>query len=297
MDEISASDLRDIITREDDFGHEMRVGSVLRSCSAAVIQHGGTYTDSISDKPRQFDYRCWVSARSSRLALAIECKNIDPTSPLVVCGTSRHGDEAFHDLIESRQGRFDDGGIIHVGLSSVTRRVITNNMFYPRDEFVGKALLRAQMDRQTASRSGESEIYDRWAQALSSAVELGTSATLLAKHLSVTSVFSAVLPMVVVPNGMLWRAIYDNHGALISEPTEVDECAFFVGREIVVAGPKGKPWFQKFTFSHVHFLTVDGLKSFLSKMVSDTAAWGSLFVDVAEAVRVSAAYPRDPSNA
>ena len=167
-------------------------------------------------------------------------------------------------------------------------------MFYPKDEFVGKSLLRRNLEKGTVSRSGESEIYDRWSQALSSGVELAKSATKLAKHLSVENVFSAVLPMLVLPNDTLWRRTYDNAGALTCEPNRIDSCAFFVGREIEVAGPRGKPWFQTFTFSHVHFLTLDGLRSFLSKMISDITAWQQLFVT--GAAKVSAAYPRDPAN-
>lgn len=295
MDEISPADIRDVVMREDDFGHEMRVGSVLRSFPSVIIEHGGTYTDPVTRKPRQFDYRCWLTKQQARLALGVECKNVNSTTPLVVCGAPRFANQAVHDLIESRQGRFDDGDRIQVGLSSVTRRVSTNNKFYRTDDFVGKSLLRLQMDKRTASRSGESEVYERWTQALSSAVELAKSATKLAKHLSMTSVLSAVLPMVVVPNGALWRAVYDNTGRIASDPNPIDQCEFFIGREIEVAGPKGNPWFETFTFSHVHFVTVDGLNSFLATMIPDGPAWRNLFVDVADTIRVSAAYPRDPA--
>jgi hypothetical protein len=295
MDDVSQRDIRDVITREDDFGHEMRVGSVLRSCSTMVLEHGGTYTDPVSDKPRQFDYRSWLTFGGTRLALAIECKNINPATPVVICGAPRAATEAFHDLIESRQGSFDDGDMVQVGLSSVTRRMSRDNRFYPAGQFVGKSLVRIQAEKKTISRSGESELYDRWAQAVSSAIELGTSAKFVARHLRLGNVFSAVLPIVVVPNNALWRAFYDDTGTLNSEPERVDECTFFIGREIEIA-ESGKPWFQTFTFSHVHFLTLTGLKSFLSTMVSDKTAWRCLFVDPTEAIKVSAGYPRDPAN-
>jgi hypothetical protein len=296
MSEISPAEIREVVTREDDFGHEMRVGEVLRCCSNAVLEHGGTYTDPISEKPRQFDYRCWVTFQRTRLVLSVECKNITPDFPLVVCGARRSENDAFHDLIESRQGRFDEGNLIHTGLSSVTRRVSADNIFYPKNEFVGKSLLRIQLDKMTTSRSGESEIYDRWAQSLSSAVEMSASATSAAKHLSETSVFTAVLPFVVIPDGTLWRAVYDNTGRIIADPARVEECAYFVGREIEAAGPKGIPWFQTFTFSHVHFVTLSGLQKFLSTAISGTPAWSNIFVERDKTVRVSAAYPRDPAN-
>jgi len=296
MNEISSSSIRDAISKEDDFGHEMRVGNVLRSCSGAVVEHGGTYTDSVTEKPRQFDYRAWLKKQQKRLSLAVECKNLSPTTPLVVCGTSRNENEAFHDLIESRQGTFSEDSLIKYGLSSVTWRVKSANTFYSKGEFVGKSLLRVQADK-TTTRSGESEIYDKWAQALSSAVELATAATSLAKHLSTASVFSAVLPVVVIPNGILWKVTYDLDGTMVSDPECVDECAFFVGREIDIGGPKGTPFFQKFTFSHVHFFTLEGLDSFLSAMVRDDNTWDKLFAQTNNAAKISAAYPADPAKA
>jgi hypothetical protein len=293
---MSPSDIAEVMADEDDFGHEMRVGSVLRSCPQAVLEHGGTYTDPVSHKPRQFDYRCWLSRQQARLVLATECKNISTKVPLVICGAARSENEAFHDLIESRQGVFNDGGIVYTGLSSVTRRAHTNDVLYPKDEFVGKSLLRIQMDKRTISRSGESEMYERWAQALSSGIELGIAATSLAKHLPASSILSAILPVVVVPDGTLWRGIYTENGALSRPPEPVEQSAFFVGREVEVAGPKGEPWYQTFTFSHIHFFTLTGLTRFLSRIVSDADAWRAVFVDTAQTTRVSAAYPRDPAR-
>src|SRR5713101_7395856 len=107
--QLSPSDIRNVVAKEDDFGHEMRVGHVVRSVPAIAVQHGGTYTDPVSGKPRQFDYRCTLRKGAARLSLAVECKNLSPSSPLVVCGIKRREDEAFHDLIESRIGTFRGG--------------------------------------------------------------------------------------------------------------------------------------------------------------------------------------------
>jgi hypothetical protein len=279
----------------DDFGHEVAVGGILRSYDSAIVEHGGTYVDSVTTKPRQFDYRCWIQKGGARLVLAVECKNIDPRNPMIVCGTTRYSNESIHDLIESRQGRFEERNLIQVGLSSVTWRVKTNNEFYPTTEFVGKSLLRFQSDKKATSRAGESEIYDRWTQALSSAVELAKSATKVAKHLSMRSVLTAIVPVVVVPNKALRTKMYDSNGTMIADPDSVDQCAFFIDREIEVLGPRGKPWFQTFTFSHVHFFTVDGFRSFLDEMVLADATWKKLF-NITDAVKRSAAYPHDPAS-
>jgi hypothetical protein len=293
---LSPAELREVLEKEDDFGHELRVGRVLRSHSSAAIQHGGTYTDPVTAKPRQFDYRFWFAKKNERLSLAVECKNISAIAPLIISGTTRSHNESFHDLVESRQGTFNEGGFTFSGLSSLTWRVKVANAFYPEGQFVGKSLLRIQADKKTSTRSGESEIYDKWAQALSSAVELASSATALAKHLSAERTLSAVLPVIVVPNEMLWRAVYDSNGAMRSDPERIEDCTFFVGREIEIGGEKGTPFYQKFIFSHVHFFTVQGLQHFLVDISSDANSWGSLFAGTNSTVRVSGAYDSDPAD-
>jgi hypothetical protein len=273
----SPSDIRNVVTKEDDFGHEMRVGHVIRSCPAIQVQHGGTYTDSVTQKPRQFDYRCSLRQERAKLSLAVECKNLSPSVPLVVCGTTRREDEAFHDLIESRNGTFKRGSATLVGLSSVTRRARREDAFYPPNSFVGKSLVRIQTDRNPMVRTQDSDVYDKWAQALSSAVELAESACNSAENLSHTAFFTAVLPAVVVPDDLLWRLVYDENGSVSADPAQVNECELFVGRKIEVGGAEGTPLFHVFTFSHVHFFTLSGFGSFLSRMALNQHAWAKLF--------------------
>jgi hypothetical protein len=278
---ISPSDILRVVTKEDDFGHEMRVGHVIRSCPAIQLQHGGTYTDAVTQKPRQFDYRCWLRKEAATLSLAVECKNLNHVVPLVICGTARREDEAFHDVIESRQGTVKRRTATIVGSSSVTRRATLENSFYPPRSFVGKSLVRIQTDKQPMVRSQDSDVYDKWAQALSSAVELAQSACDSAKRLTVHRSFTAVVPAVVVPDDLLWRVYYDDNGGISSDPARVNECELYVGREIEVGGAKGTPLFHQFTFSHVHFFTLTGFGSFLSKMAVNEHAWANLFTDKA----------------
>lgn len=273
------SDIRSVITREDDFGHEMRVGAAIRSCPAIQMQHGGTYTDSITQKPRQFDYRCWLRKEAASVSLAVECKNLSPRVPLIVCGTGRRDNEAFHDLIESRNGRFTRRSAIIVGSSSVTRRAAGADAFYSPKSFVGKSLVRIQTDKKPMARAQDSDVYDKWAQALSSAVGLAESACHSAKASSVARFFTAVLPVVVVPDELLWRVVYDDSGGVSTDPAQVNECELFVGREIEVGGEKRTPLFHQFTFSHVHFFTLAAFASFLSKMALNEHAWTRLFPD------------------
>jgi hypothetical protein len=53
---ITLSDVRKVVTDEDDFGHEMRVSGLLQITPAIEFEHGGTYKDDVTGKPRQFDF-------------------------------------------------------------------------------------------------------------------------------------------------------------------------------------------------------------------------------------------------
>src|SRR5207237_448586 len=145
------------------------------------FEHGGTYKDEVTGKPRQFDFRCSLRKKSTLLSLAVECKNLSVEAPLVISGTWRRKEEAFHDLIESRTGRFEIGPNTTIGLSSITRRSEREESFYPPKKFVGKSLLRVKTSKNILTAVPDTDIYDRWAQALASAIDLARNACGLSK--------------------------------------------------------------------------------------------------------------------
>jgi hypothetical protein len=83
-----------------------------------------------------------------------------------------------------------------------------------------------------------------------------------------------VLPVVVVPDGTLWRAEYDHNGSLLGEPSKAEECEFYVGREVPCKSRPGD-WSSSFTFSHLHFLTLRGFAKFLLRIQKETD-WSDL---------------------
>lgn len=88
------------------------------------------------------------------------------------------------------------------------------------------------------------------------------------------SIETVVLPVTVVPSGTLWVREYDHEGERRGPSSKSDETSPYVGRKnrtgIV-------PDFHGVTISHVHFLTLEGLKSFLSRMAKNTGIWQSSF--------------------
>jgi hypothetical protein len=273
---IAAQDIRNVIESVDDFGHELRVRRVLRGHRDGTLHHGGTYIDPVTGKPRQFDLR-WHLFQEEGVAinLAIECKNISSDVPIVISGLERRPNESFHYLVESRAGgNFLLGktpSYYNVHAMGVVRRTSELSGIYPADSFVGKNILR--IERSEAGRAPNTttryaaakdrEIYDRWSQALASAKDLLLESRYYAHKYQLKHVFTAVLPVVVLPDHALWFAEYDENGVLKGEPSETNQCEFFVGRELDV--PPEFPDFatEVFKFSHIHFFTLSGFAQFL----------------------------------
>ena len=244
----------------------MRVGHILTSATypqpnfdqilVCTLEHGGTYDDPITGKPRQFDYRCRIARqRFQNLLLAVECKNLNPSSPLVVCGRPRTYHESYHHIIMCRQNE-----PFHL------KKVEGKSSLYEPERFVGKSLLRLKGEGKKLCAATDTDIYERWSQALASSVGLANRAG------SYPDWCFFVMPLVVVPDGLLWAVDYNEEGKVSGDPTLVDECDYYVDRKITlgVAVP--------FVVTHIHFVTLKGLSKMLSDYVSaQTWKWDKLF--------------------
>ena len=99
---ITANDLTDFVANNSDFDFEMRVLEKLRSLNFAC-EYSGTYQDPVTDKVRQFDIRARKMQGVCTLAVAVECKNLRPTNPLLLSAVPRTATEAAHDLLLVRR--------------------------------------------------------------------------------------------------------------------------------------------------------------------------------------------------
>lgn len=272
MTPISASEIQEVVLKEDDFGHEMRVGGILKNFQApqsafikarlSRLDHGGTYVDPATSKTRQFDYRCRISKGIEGLhniLLAVECKNLNPDLPLVVCGRERTDKEAYHLVI----ARDDENR--HVSIAKVAGK----SSLYEPSGFVGKSLLRLKFKDKKLCSDGDSEIYDKWSQALASCRDLAIE---FANANSTAEIKGSafLMPIVVVPNNSLWTASYDNGGSIQDTPKQVDLCDFYVEHKLAANFP--------FVLTHIHFATLKGLSKMLNEYADgDFYKWDKMF--------------------
>jgi len=269
---ITPNEIREIIATEDDFGHEMRVGRVLRGYLGSQTLQGGTYADPISGKARQFDFRWRYQSGEFGLALAVECKNVNPDSPVLISGRKRTESEAFHELVESRKGgRFRTNKrdiFLDVSAARAIRRISGNRSVYSPEAFVGKSLIQLKKKEGKYSRTRDTEIYEKWSQALASAVDLVAEAGRNATVGTNQHVFAFVIPVVVLPDDTLWKVEYDINGKIIEDPQPAKEVEFFVGHKARASGEPGDSS-DPYVYSHLHFVTFTGFASLLLRITRD----------------------------
>src|SRR5689334_16242749 len=95
---ILTSDLEEYLQARDDFALEMHVYKLARDLRFSV-SHGGTYNDPVTRKARQYDIRAIAQNGEHCVALAIECKSLKPSYPLLISQIPRTERESYHCII------------------------------------------------------------------------------------------------------------------------------------------------------------------------------------------------------
>jgi hypothetical protein len=144
-------------------------------------------------------------------------------------------------------------------------RVKGHESLYPPQSPVGKSPVQVSRDSHGEFKATDRDFYDKWAQALSSASGLFERA---AHHVTLVSYqaecHSLIVPVLVVPDEMLWQVDYDDDGRRRVDPHRTDRCSYFVNRKYVRAC---RPSPEELTISHIEFVTFRGLGSLLSSLM------------------------------
>lgn len=275
---IVAPDLIEYLDEHSDFSFEIETLRALIKLGF-TCEHGGTYEDPATQKPREYDIRATCQIEEKLLRLAVECKNIRPNFPLLISCLPRRPEEAFHELsisvkprteIQTEFGttqRLTPTNLARISHAQIHRLENTDSL-YPAGKSVGKSCDQVGRSNNGAEIiSGDSSIYDKWSQALSSVHDLISLIFSDGERIGKQAA-SLVFPLVVVPNNRLWCVKYDVDGNRISDPELVNRCSFFVNRKYFYQLSSGK---KKFVISHLEFVTSDGLLEFVNYLCSKDA--------------------------
>jgi hypothetical protein len=111
----------------------------------------------------------------------------------------------------------------------------------------------------------DAEGYEKWSQALASAVELvNVAATSPAE--SSESIFGFVMPVLLVNSGTLWVVDYDEGGQR-STPAPADEAVLFVDRQHELVSRQRKVAYR---LGHLHIYTRTAFTNMLQNFSSPT---------------------------
>lgn len=271
---ITADDLAEYVATRDDFNLELYVYRTARELGLSAT-HGGTYEDPITNKPRQYDVR--ASGRIGnqfRIALAIECKSLRPSYPLLVSRIPRSEKESFHEVIVARQPGRSRYGLIDAFSSSIAFPYRGLESIYTPGEQVGKSTAQVGRNERGELTSGDSEVFDKWSQALSSAADLINQARDAHDEFGVEIFFSCVLPVLVIADETLWVADYSEMGALVQGPIQVAQTTVFVDRKY------SDKLATTCTLSHLHIYTRSQVRDLLTAVAGPGPMWQEIFRDI-----------------
>jgi hypothetical protein len=270
-DPIGLTDLQDYLEDYSDFSFEIKVLKLLVD-AGFVCEHGGSYEDPVTKKTREFDIRAVKCFDKRFLRFAVECKNLRENFPLLVSCVPRTSDEAFHEICFSVNPDICPLEEISQFASRAMRRRSKNirsagdNTIYMKHKPVGKSC--AQVGRKMHNdeiEATDSQVYEKWSQALSSADDLIYLACTDGEDRTGDLAISLVFPLLVIPNERLWVTLYDFDGNRIKEPHKVNHCSYFVNRSYYHGNLSG----DELTISHLEFVTIDGLIEFIEDLTGD----------------------------
>lgn len=258
MAALTDADIVRYLSTRDDFDLEL---FAYRSLGDRGIpaRHGGSYIDSVTGKTRQYDvvgFKRHSYMGMWEIDLAIECKALTDEFPLIVSRVPRPEEDSYHEVIRS-WGRAQMGERF-----AETKRAVYGPCLYRPSDAVGKKTNQLRWDEKKQQFSaGDSETYDKWSQALSSANGLVQHAIDGHTRWKQDQYFTLILPVLVVSDGALWTVDYDASG--IRQVPKLAETA-----ELYVDYEYGLSRDEKYRISHLHIYTKKGFVDFLEQLVT-----------------------------
>jgi hypothetical protein len=96
------------------------------------------------------------------------------------------------------------------------------------------------------------------------------SCILRSKRARTQYLFRVVLPVLVIPDRMLWVVEFDSDGSQISSPHQINRCSYFIDK-YYFGGDNigGFPYY----ISHLEFVTLDGLVEMIGNLFTESTVY------------------------
>lgn len=262
---IKKEDIENFIHNESDFGFELRVIDEIKKFDF-IYEHSGSYEDPISQKVREFDILAKKNIDKGCFFLAIECKNLKESFPLVIHCTQRIPEEAYNEIIipQNYHGSLE----YTFPPAAEVIRLKQDNSIYKINERVGKSTEQIgkrenSVNNNTRSNfvSNDSEVFDKISQAINSSYTLISEAS--ARR---SGTHNFIFPVLVIPDKTLWAVDYSidrEHHWLVSS---ADHVSYYIGKEWTT---KEKVPSQRiiYNISHLEIVTIGFFEEFINMML------------------------------
>jgi hypothetical protein len=190
-----------------------------------------------------------------------------PFYPLVVSCMPRVPNESYHEVVVSEPLQPGKPGLPS---NAKSVRLEGGKSIYHVGHAVGKDTVQVGRSPKGEFIEGDRDVFEKWSQAVSSAQDL---IAYLNGYLQQTEPcrYTVTVPVLVVPNETLWTVNYSAKGAQLSDPVEVAECVFYLGKDVGSAFP-----LFKYTISHLHIQTERGFVALLDRLAANERYWDEL---------------------
>jgi hypothetical protein len=255
---ITADAIAAFLDARDDFDLELFAVRLLKA-RGWDAHHRGTYTDPVTEKPRQYDV--WARAQfplHCDMLMAVECKSLAVEFPLLLSRV-RNEVDSDHDLLKNviRPQIGDTASTIE---NSATSRL----RLYAAADMVGKAITQVRWHENGKKLiASDSDTYDKWSQCLAAATRLVRMATAQPGPDDGQPRYTFVMPVLVVSNDTLWVVDYDENG-MRSKPTKKDAALLYVDRHQNLETRTGNT--APYHLSHLHIYTRKGFVELLREL-------------------------------
>lgn len=249
----SAQAILDEWNKRSGFALEMRVMQTLQRCGFECT-HGLTYSDPKTKIDRQFDLRAIRVRGNTCMRLAVECKEISLHCPLVFGRVPRDITEAGHQLVVSTEQDLDVSGMPK-GIAFQRHAMVVDQRADESMYVAGALVAKGYMQVSGNSRNGPDELYSRLAQAIASASDHVDEAHEDYRRTETATCMTFILPLTVLPDGMLWAIDHDVDGKLVDGPVAVDAIEYAIHNTI--PGPLMNG--SAYRVTHLEVVTESGL--------------------------------------